>query len=340
MATLSTGALTLADYAKRTNQDGSVAAIIELLTQRNQILTDMTFIEGNLPVGHQITQRTGLPTAYWRLTNQGVATSKSTTAQVIEQCGMLEAWSEIDVDVANLNGNTAAFRLSEATPFIEAMNQAMAQALFYGNSGINPEQITGLAPRYSSLSGGNATNLISAGTVTGGDGTSIWLVGWSPNGVTGIFPKGSNAGIIHQNLGEVTVETTAGIGGTRMRAYQDRFQWKTGIALSDWRYVVRICNIDTSALVADTAGTTLKLIEYMSRAIDRLPSLMDCRPVFYMNRTVASILRVQSLNKSNAALSVQDGLKQLGDTGHGNMAFLGIPVRICDQLLGNEATIS
>lgn len=340
MATLGTGALTLADIAKRMDPDGSPAAIIELLTQRNEILQDMTFIEGNLPVGHQITQRTGLPTAYWRLANAGVATSKSTTAQVIEQCGMLEAWSEIDVDVANLNGNTAGYRLGEAKPFIEALNQGMAQAMFYGNSGINPEQITGLAPRFSSTTAGNGGNIINAGTVTGGDGTSIWLVGWAPHGVTGIYPKGTQAGIQHDDFGEVTVETTAGIGGTRMRAYQDRFQWKTGIALSDWRYVVRIANIDTSAMIADTAGSTIKLVEYMSRALDKLPSLTDCRPAFYMNRTVASILRVQSLNKSNAALAIGPALTQFGGPGSVGMSFLGVPVRITDQLLGNEAQIS
>ena len=34
----------------------------------------------------------------------------------------------------------------------------------------------------------------------------------------------------------------------RMRALQERWQWKAGIALKDWRYVVRICNIDVSNL--------------------------------------------------------------------------------------------
>lgn len=340
MATLGTGALTLAEIAKRMDPDGSPAAIIELLMQRNEILQDMTFIEGNLPVGHQITQRTGLPTAYWRLANAGVATSKSTTAQVIEQAGMLEAWSEIDVDVANLNGNTAAYRLGEAKPFIEALNQGFTQALFYGNSGINPEQITGLAPRFSSTTAGNGGNIINVGTVTGGDGTSIWLVGWSPHGCTGIYPKGTQVGIKHDDLGEVTVETTAGVGGTRMRAYQNRFQWKAGIALPDWRYVVRIANIDTSAMIADTAGSTIKLIEYMSRSLDKLPSLTDCKPAFYMNRTVASILRVQSLNKSSAALSIRPALTQFGGPGSVGMDFLGVPIRITDQLLGNEAQIS
>jgi hypothetical protein len=45
-----------------------------------------------------------------------VPTSKSTTATVDETCGMLEAYSEVDKDLAMLNGNTAEFRLSKTWP--------------------------------------------------------------------------------------------------------------------------------------------------------------------------------------------------------------------------------
>src|SRR5574343_52982 len=120
MAALSTGALTLADWAKRLDPDGKVPMIVELLEQTNDILTDMRWIEGNLPTGHRTTVRTGLPAVAWRLLNQGITPSKSTTAQIDEQCGMLEEWSEVDKHLALLNGNTAAFRLSEGLAFIEA----------------------------------------------------------------------------------------------------------------------------------------------------------------------------------------------------------------------------
>jgi hypothetical protein len=36
----------------------------------------------------------------------------------------------------------------------------------------------------------------------------------------------------------------AGAPGLAHARDQERFQWKGGIALKDWRYVVRICNID------------------------------------------------------------------------------------------------
>lgn len=118
---------------------------------------------------------------------------------------MLETYAEVDKSLADLNGNTAEFRLSEDRAFIEAMNQQMAQTLFYGDSSVNPQQFMGLSSRYSSLSAGNAQNIIDAGG-TGTDNTSIWLVVWGENTVHGIFPKGQKAGIQMEDKGQVTLE--------------------------------------------------------------------------------------------------------------------------------------
>ncbi len=84
MATIGPVALTLADWAKRIDDDGKIAEIINLLSQTNEILDDMLWVEGNLPTGHKTTIRTGLPSAYWRLLNMGVPRGKSTTAQITE----------------------------------------------------------------------------------------------------------------------------------------------------------------------------------------------------------------------------------------------------------------
>ncbi len=334
MATLNTTVLSLLDWAKRIDPKGKAPDIAELLSQFNDILTDMQFQEGNLPTGHRTTVRTGLPTAAWRLLNAGVPTSKSTTAQIDEQTGMLEAWSEVDKDLAELNGNVNSFRLSEATAFIESMNQEMAQTLFYGNSGVAPEEFTGLSPRYSSLSAVNASNVIS-GAGAGSDNSSIWLVVWGPQSVFGIFPRGSKAGLIHENLGLVTIESAGGIGvGTRMRAYRDHWQWKCGIALKDWRFVVRIPNIDISNLVAKSSAADL--IELMIKAIHRIPSLNMGRPVFYMNRTVFQMLDIQRRDDVIAG----GGLVYSDVDGRMTPTFRGIPVRKCDALLETEALVA
>lgn len=335
MATINTTLLSLLDWAKRLDPQGKTAAIAELLSQHNEILTDMQWQEGNLPTGHRTVVRTGLPTVAWRLLNAGVATSKSTTAQIDEQCGMLEAWSEVDKDLAELNGNVGSFRLSEASAFIESMNQEMAQTLFYGNSGTAPEEFTGLSPRYSAISGAvNASNVIT-GSGSGSDNSSVWLVVWGPMTIHGIYPKGSKAGLTHEDLGLATIESAGGIGtGTRMRAYRDHWQWKCGIALRDWRYVVRIPNIDISNLVAKSSAADL--IELMIKAIHRIPSLRMGRPVFYMNRTCFQMLDIQRRDD----VITGGGLVYENVDGVMTANFRGIPVRKCDALTEAEAVVA
>lgn len=344
MATLGqSGKVTLLDWAKSLDPDGKTATVVELLNQTNEILIDMPWIEGNLPTGHKTTVRTGLPTAIWRQMYQGVPPSKSVRAQIEDACGMLETRAELDRDMADLNGNTAAFRLSEAESFIESMNQSMAQTLFYGNTATNPERFMGLAPRFSTISGAtNAQNIIDAGG-TGSVNTSVWLVVWGPSTVTGIFPKGSKAGIFHEDLGLIDAFDA---NNNRYRAYGDHWQWKCGLTVKDWRYVVRVCNIDTTDLAAGSGTQNAQqLIKQMVKALARIPFMGKGKAVFYANRTVKEMLSIQALDKSQYVLAVQPGLNQFGEVapgsvGNGTLTFQGVPVRTCDQLLSTEARVT
>lgn len=333
MATLTSNFLTLADWAKRVDPEGNVPVVAELLSQSNEILEDALFHEGNLPTGHRVIIRTGLPTAYWRSINQGIPTSKSTTAQVDESIGMLEAYAKVDKDLALLNGNTAAFRLSEDSAFLEAMNQAQAQTLFYGNPATDPRQYLGLSTRYGTISGaGNAQNIIDAGGVSTNN-ASIWLTVWGENSVFCTFPKGSKAGLIHDDQGELVVYDG---NSNPYQAFQTHYQWKNGLVVKDWRYVVRIANINTANLVAESAAADL--VKLMSRSLDRIPNLAMGKPAFYMNRTLFSMLRIQSLNKSQNVVAIEQGLNQFG-TAANWLSFLGVPVRRVDQLLNTEARV-
>ena len=338
MALLSSGALTLADWAKRIDPDGQVAKVGEMLTQTNEILEDAVFQEGNLPTGHRVTIRTGLPQVFYRMINQGVPTSKSTTTTIDEACGMLEARSHIDVELAKLNGNTAAFRLSEDQAFIEAMNQTMAGCLFYGNPATDPRQFLGLQTRYSSLGAGNGGNILDAGG-TGSNNASIYLVVWGENTVFCPFPKGTNAGLDHKDLGE---ESVPDANNNFFQALRALYQWKNGLAVKDWRYVVRIANINVSDLTSQAATqaatAATQIINLMSRALDRVPNLAMGRAAFYANRTVYSMLKVAALGKSNAALTITQALTQFG-TPYAMTSFLGVPLRKVDQLLNTESRV-
>lgn len=339
MATLSTGQLTLADYSKRLSPDGKIDPIAELLSQQNDILEDVVFKEANQPTSHVVTVRTGLPSVYWRAYNQGVPSSKSTTAQVTEPCAMLEARSHIDAKLLTLNGNSAAFRLSEESPFIEAMNQEFTGKLFNGNVGADMKTFSGLATRYSSTTAGNGGNVILAGGA-GSDNASIYLVVWGEQTVFCPFPKGSKAGLQNRDLGEESVQDA---NGNYYQAARSLFQWDGGLVVKDWRYVVRIANIDVSDWIGVTgsqaATASSNLIKLMMRAIARVPNLNMGRASFYANRSIKEGLMIQALEKSNNALGIKQAMTQFGTTMN-QLEFMGIPVRGVDQLGIAETLVS
>lgn len=330
MATLSTINPTLADVAKRLDPDGKIAVIVEILNETNEILEDMAWVEGNLPTGHRTTIRTGLPIPTWRKLYGGVQPTKSTTVQVTDNTGMLEAYSEVDKDLADLNGNTSSFRMSEDRPHIEGMNQEFVDTLFFGSEGTAPEEFTGFAPRFNLLSAPNGDNIIDGGG-TGSDNFSIWLIAWGPDTVHGIYPKGSVAGLRMTDKGQVTIEDVDGAGG-RMEAYRSHYQWKVGLSVRDWRYCVRICNIDDSLLTGDKSGGA-DLTDLMAQAIELLPNANKGRPAFYVSRKVRSILRRQIINSNNVRITTEQVL------GKRVVMMDGIPVRRCDSLNPTEARV-
>lgn len=346
MATLGTTALTYADWAKRTEEYG-IAAIVELLSQTNEILLDMMVVEGNLPTGHKTTVRTGLPTATWRLLNYGVPNAKSTTAQITDTCGNLETYSVIDKDIADLNNNTSEFRMSEAMAFLEGMNQQMATTLVYGNTAVNPERFMGLAPRYNSVSTSTAqtaANVIDMGG-TGSTNTSIWIVTWGPNTMHGIFPKGKITGLQHRDMGEWPVQDSS---NNTYQAYRDHFKWELGLSVRDWRYIARLANIDVTLLNGASAAN---LINGLVRALYRLPTAspmmsgvqtsdapsiqgMMGRTVIYCNRVVRTYLDLQAMNKTNVLLQMREFQGEVVTT------FRGVPVRTVDAILNTEARLT
>jgi len=321
---------TYVDWMESLDPDGQVAAVIELLNQTNEILMNLTMIEGNLPTGNQTTVRTGLPTATWRRLYGGVPDSKSSRATVIESVGMLEAYNEIDKDLADLNGNGAAFRMSEARATVEGMNQNLASTLFYGNTTTNPERFDGFAGRYNSLGASNGENIIDAGG-TGTDNASIWLVVWHPDTCFGLVPKGSSAGLSVTDKGQ---ETLLDAAGNKYEGYRMHFQLKAGLCVKDWRYVVRIANIDRSTLTVD-AATGANLPNLMFEAMERLPGVMSgARTAWYMDRSIRTKFRQQL-----ASLTKQSTLEYQNVGGHRVSMWDEVPIHRVDVLSPDEARV-
>ena len=332
MANLGGGAaLTLTDWKERNDPDGKIAKIIELLNDMNPILTDMMFVEGNLATGHKTTVRSGLPSVTWRLLNYGVIPSKSRTVQVTDSIGMLEAYAEVDKSLADLNGNTAAFRLSEDMAFIEAMNQDMASTVFYGNTKTDPEKFMGLTPRYNDFDAANSENLIwGAAAADVATTTSIWLVVWGASTCHGIYPKGSSAGLSVSDKGQQTLDDE---NGGKYEGYRTHYKWDSGLTVRDWRYVVRIHSIDVTALVPAATAGTANIVDLMTQAVEIPPNLAMGRAAFYCNKTIRSMLRRQITNISNVNLTLENY------AGRKVVMFDGIPVHMCEGLLNNEVAL-
>lgn len=342
MATLGLTYPTLLDVARRTDPNGQIAMIAEVLQQYNDVLDDIPWIEGNLTTGHQTTVRTSKPTPTFRLLNGGVVPAKTEAGQIVDTCAMLESRSHIDKDLAMLNGNTAAFRLSEDRGHIEGMSDTLSDTLIYGDVSVDPEKFNGLASRYFSLGSTytTSTQMIDAGG-TGSDNTSIWLIGWSPEHCFGIYPKGSMAGLQVDDRGiqDILIDTST---GAYMRAYVSVYQWKCGLTIRDYRYVVRICNIDVSNLntASDSSDTSANIIKFMSQAIDKLPPSGNIRPVFYMNEDVRAMLRVKLMDKSNVYLTLEDLYKESVPRRNKALTFMGVPCRRIDSITSTEAQIT
>lgn len=333
MAVLPTTRPTLLDLSKRTDPDGNIAEIVELLQQELPVLQDMTFQEGNLPTGHRTTVRTGIPTPTWRKINGGVQPTKSTTAQITANTGMMEAYAEVDKALADLNGNTAAWRMTEEWGHVEGMRQEAERTIFYGNEGTQPEAFTGFTPIYSDRTADSGGNIISANdSTTPTDNQSIWLVGWGPNTVHGIIPKGSNAGLQITDKGQVTIENADGAGG-RMEGYRTHYRWDMGLVVRDWRYVVRIANISKALLKPDAASGP-NLPNLMFEALERIQSLSGVTPVFYMSRRLQTALRQQTANAvKNSTLTIEN----VG--GVMTTSFNGVPIKRADALAADEAYV-
>ena len=332
MATRGIISATITDIVKRQNPDGSMATLVEILKQDNEILQDMTLVACNNGISHRTTVRATLPEVEFRLFNQGVKKSKSTTFQVEDGTAMAEAYADVDKDLAAINGNTQEFRLSEDRAFIEAMNQEQARTLFYGNVALEPKKYTGFAPRFGKLTYDNVLDFGGQGDTN----TSVWLIPWGDNTVHGIYPKATVAGLQVSDLGEQTVTDA---NGGMFQALRTHYQWKLGLCVRDSRYVKRIANIDMANIssvveqgsVSQSEGQ--KLIRLMIAAVNRLPSASSCSPIWYMNKDVKTMLDIMAMEKANVHLSIGEF------EGSSVTRFLGFPIRQLDALVNTEERV-
>lgn len=337
MPTVGEQFMTITDYANLLDPDGSVADIVNTLAQTNEILDDMIWKEGNLLTGEKHSILTGLPKTTWREMYGGIKQSKASRKQVTDTCGVLEALSKVDVELTEIGGNPKAVRAAEDDTFLEAMSEELGTAIFYYSTKTNPERMLGFFPRYNQLPTQDKhndfrDNVIDGGG-TGSTNTSIMLACWGPRTGFGIFPKGTKAGLMHEDLGKLLTQAEDGSG--EFLAWVSHFKWRVGLATKNWKYFARIPNIDVTNLKANPEPTDLDIVEKMITAYYRLPRAnQSSKMVFYANATIAEYLHHQARNKVNVNLRIDEV------DGKPITKCLGIPIKRCDAILNTEEAVT
>lgn len=337
MATIGNSFPGLIDHFKSVDAKGNIVPTIETLTTLTPIMRDAYVEEANQGFKHLSVLRTGLPTPTWGKLYQGIPQSKSTKQQVEDASGFVESLATVDTRLLGYQKNPAQTRADEANAHMEAMSQDVQTNFFYSDTASTPERFKGLAARYNSTT--NA-NVIDAGG-TGSDNTSIWLVAWG-RGKTGLFyPEGSKAGIIRQDKGEQRVTDDI---GNPYYVKEEYFRQDVGVTVGDWRYNVRIANVDVSDLIAGNVD----LYALMRRAFYAAQSTYDgemaenflssrgslgARSVIYVNRTVMQALDAQSTNDEKLELRPADLEGKMIDT------YRRIPLRMTDALINSEQRV-
>lgn len=325
MATLAVTNPTMLDLATRTDPGGGQAAVVEILDQALPMWSRGSATEANDKFGHRTTIRTAIPTPTWRQINEPVADTKSTTAQITATMGDCETYGAVDVVLADAADSKEEFLLSENLPHIQGMGQEIESTAIYGNEGGTTtgaaKEFTGLAAHYNALSNGNGENILVSGS--GSDLTSMYLIAWSPQTVSWIFPKGSAAGLQVNHKGQMSKQSSTGM----YEAYVTHYKQIVGLLIRDWRCVVRI-QYDSDDFVASGA-TGPNFAQLMSKAIRRIPVMYRkmTRLQFIANRATLDYLDIQAMQAANMAFSnIKDA------QGYDISAFRGVPIEQCDAL--------
>lgn len=329
MATVADSGLpTLQNIMKIMQPNGGVETqLANTLTKLLPLLDDIPFQEGNLPTGDRVTSVLALPSvaSAWRKLNQGVPATKGETEQYDETCGMLEAFPKVDVRLANLNGNAAAYRMAQNKMHYEALTEEAERALFYASTITNPEQIHGFFSRYAATSGYQASDYVQKiGTpATSGGCYSILVVTWDQDRIFGIYPKGSKAGLSHEDLGPGVAYDAS---NNEFMAYRSHFTWEPGLEVKDYRYAARAQWDPSDGGNTDSAKT---LYLGLGNLLDTVREVNGNTRI-YMNRATRKKLRAQLLSNS------QLPLQTIELNGFRMQAFDGVPIRITDTIVGED----
>lgn len=351
---LNSDVFTIVDAARQQSQSVKFA---ELLTQRNDIVGMLPMEECNSGDSHVSSQETKLPQVFVRRFNRGVPTSMTSEATMRFGTIMYESTCSIDVEHAKreypkflqkAQGNSTValkmYREKKSGRFGQAMAQQVAEALIYGDED-GPNRTHGLLSLMNDNTAENNRNIINGGSTTQNLNTSIYLVTLSDEVISMLYPQGTAGGLETYDEGRQTVTTqrrptTAGertgdIALATLPMLLERFSWRVGLGVYDWRGVGRICNINAAEARAGDAGRT-SLLDAMTKLDNSVDGPTNAKRIWLMNKDMKEAVELEAddwiKNSTSVTYENVDGRTVTKVRGHA--------IHLVDRIMNNEALVT
>ena len=311
----------LVELAKRTDPQGNMATLIDLLAEKNPMLEEAHWEEGNGINSHEFTQIIAEPTPGFGRINKDIPFSGEQTKQVVEPICYIPDALRVDSRLLKLSGHPDQYMREAAEIHIKALGKAAHKALLYGNRGTDPDAINGFMTRLNALS---LENVLDGGG-SGSDTASILVVKWGRNGVYFAYPKGFSKFLEETGPDRVWVSDNSARGGH----WAEIMTWgmNVGLCIEKPKNVQRIANIETSGS-SNTFDEDL-LIE----ALDNMDDTDGA--VIYVPKKILTQMKIKLKDKSNVNFTIEEAW------GRRNiMHFQGVPIKACDQMLITETAIA
>ncbi|MFH2073793.1 MAG: major capsid protein [Pseudomonadota bacterium] len=309
-----TSTYSLVEQAKRIDPSGQQALIAEVLNRKTgMILTEAPWMPSNDVWTNKTTRRASLPTGSRRRLNQRISQSVSRTTEVMDVIEQLEDYCDVDAALVESMPSPAMFRAGEVDAFIEGLGQTMVSDMLYGDANVDPDSMHGLAARMGTLDG----RFVITGGGAGSEVSSCYVVTWGQTSAYLIYPKNMAAtlGVQHNDKGQVTSETTAGL----IEVYRDHFVIRCGLVIRDPRAIGRYANIESAgATNTFDEDNLIKLINNMNTG----PGTR-----IYVNEVILTQMQIRMKDKNNVYFT--PGGNAL--SGEPPLYFAQVPVRQLSQ---------
>lgn len=318
--------LTPIELAKRFG-DKNAIYIIEALTPTNEFLIDAVMGEASDGTINRTTLRATLPQGTRRVYGQAINAEASQTRQIEDGIEMIEAYSDIDADMADHSPNKKALIDSEDRAFLEGIGETQSEDLIYARRENGLEYIDGLYIRFPTA----IDNQVVFGVESSGSNlTSILLVKWAEDKAKLIYPRGiSGIGVSAEWRGKQDVAITKPDGGIGyLPMYRTFYKTHFGITNRHPQAIKRICNINP--LTSDPVNILKKLIAARNKLAKGNGTV-----VAYMNADVKTLLDTYTQVTNNRQLVTKDDPWGRPVTQFGEIRF-----RQVDGILSTESLVS